>query len=50
MLILSTTWPMKIKESAFENCTSLENIELNHVTDIEIRTFKGCTSIMNIDI
>ena len=50
MLILSTTWPMRIKESAFENCTSLENIELNHVTDIEIRAFKGCTFIMNIDI
>ena len=47
--ITSTAWLMEIKESAFENCISLENVEIKNVNNIEIRAFKGCSSLTSFD-
>ncbi|MDE7158054.1 MAG: leucine-rich repeat domain-containing protein, partial [Clostridiales bacterium] len=34
-----------IGASAFENCTSLSEIDLSNVTTVDANAFKGCTSL-----
>lgn len=39
-----------IEKNAFENCSSLKNINLSSVTKINESAFRGCKSLMSVDL
>ena len=51
--ITEITIPSSVKEienSAFENCTKLNKVDLGNITALSFRVFKGCTSLTEIAI
>ena len=51
MKYFSAGWDLEsIGASAFKNCTSLEEIDLEDVKDVGTSAFEGCASLKKVDL